>query len=260
MRLGLYLSLFWQGMRSERRGFIPALMRGLFYLLVLVIFSRLWSLVSPGGFSLPQLLWYLALTELVTFLHPLVRLDIERDMADGTYAAMLQKPVNYPLMRACEAVGKLVARLPFMLLVGAGGAALLAGSVPTVLCTPAGIVVTCMLAVFAAMVETIFQCSIGLSAAFLRDCGPLHWVWQKFSFVLGGLMLPMVLYPEWIQRIAEWTPFYHILFGVGRIAVEDSLSSAWGTACALAGWGVVGVLLLVALNRRIESDVVGEGG
>ena len=45
-----------------------------------------------------------------------------------------------------------------------------------------------------------------LLAFWLQDVAPVYWVWQKLMFVLGGLMLPLELYPAFIQRAAAFTP------------------------------------------------------
>src|SRR5262245_37319895 len=48
---------------------------------------------------------------------------------------------------------------------------------------------------------------IGLLAFWLEDVSPVYWVWQKLLFMLGGLMLPLELYPHVVQRAALFTPF-----------------------------------------------------
>ena len=64
MRASVYLSLFLLGFRSEIRLFVSIVMRSSFLLLLLFVFSRLWQIVSPGGLSMPQLLWYLLIVVL----------------------------------------------------------------------------------------------------------------------------------------------------------------------------------------------------
>ena len=59
-----------------------------FYLIFLVIFSRVWSALPAGaGVADPaSLLWYLAVTEWVLISVPSIQLDLERDVRDGDVA------------------------------------------------------------------------------------------------------------------------------------------------------------------------------
>ncbi len=67
---------------------------------------------------------------------------------------------------------------------------------------------------------------------------------------MGGLMLPLELYPAWLQRIAAWTPFAPLLNGPGRMAFGLAPERAAQTAAALVIWGVLAALLLTLLYRR----------
>ena len=78
---------------------------------------------------------------------------------------------------------------------------------------------------------------IGLLAFWLQDVSPVFWVWQKLMFVLGGLMLPLSLYPA-IQRVAAFTPFPTLLAGPASFMLANASRRP-------AGW-----LELVTLERR----------
>jgi ABC-2 type transport system permease protein len=66
-------------------------------------------------------------------------------------------------------------------------------------------------AFLAALLLTSLHVGIGLAAFQLTEVSPLHWVTQKSLFVLGGLMLPLEVYPEWLRRLAAATPFPSML-------------------------------------------------
>jgi ABC-2 type transport system permease protein len=61
--------------------------------------------------------------------------------------------------------------------------------------------------IVASALVTAWYLGIGLLAFWLHDVAPVYWVWQKLMFVLGGLLLPLELYPAFIQRVAAFTPF-----------------------------------------------------
>src|SRR6185503_5609466 len=65
-----------------------------------------------------------------------------------------------------------------------------------------------------------FNAMIGLCAFWLQDCSPIYWVWQKLAFLLGGLLLPLDIYPRWLRRLAEASPFSALLYGPASLVLE----------------------------------------
>jgi ABC-2 type transport system permease protein len=69
-------------------------------------------------------------------------------------------------------------------------------------------------------------------------------------FVLGGLVLPLTLYPDWLRRIAEASPFSAFLYGPGRLALGFDPAAALRTVAMLLLWGAAAGLLAAWLHRR----------
>ncbi len=260
MRLSLYWTLFLLGFRTEFRLFWATMIRSTFLLLLLFIFSRLWKLVSPDGILMPQLIWYLLITELIILSTPRVYLTIERDISDGTFAILLQKPLNYGVIRIAESLGILLGRLPSFVTLGVTGTLIFTGEVAVGLRSPSALIVAFSLIFLSASVLTISYVIIGLCSAFLRDIRTLSMVWDKGVWLLGGLMVPIILYPPWLQQIASWTPFYYLLFGVAQIALKGVTVVCIHTAIALCLWGGIGMILVALIQRKITGDIIGEGG
>ena len=53
------------------------------------------------------------------------------------------------------------------------------------------------------MLAVLSTAAIGLSAFWIVDTSPVYWIWQKLAFVLGGLLLPLELYPDWLRALAR---------------------------------------------------------
>jgi ABC-2 type transport system permease protein len=79
----------------------------------------------------------------------------------------------------------------------------------------------------------------GLLAFWVHDVSPIFWVWQKVLFTLGGLMMPLALYPEWMQRLASATPFPSLLAGPAGFVLDGGAADAPALASTLACWSVV---------------------
>ena len=45
------------------------------------------------------------------------------------------------------------------------------------------------------MLVLLCHLQLGYAAAWVGTPAPLFWIWQKMTFVLGGLMIPLTLYP-----------------------------------------------------------------
>jgi ABC-2 type transport system permease protein len=68
--------------------------------------------------------------------------------------------------------------------------------------------------------------------------------------VLGGLILPLSIYPDWLRAVAEWTPFAAMLYGPGRTAVAFDPGAAAVAVALLLAWGAAAAAFLFWLYRR----------
>jgi ABC-2 type transport system permease protein len=115
------------------------------------------------------------------------------------------------------------------------------------------------LAVASAGLLTTLHLCIGLLAFWLEDVTPVYWVAQKLLFVLGGLMMPIELYPDVIRRIAAWTPFPSMLDGPASYVLTGG-GGELEIASSLAIWGGLAILAVYALSRRVLSTITINGG
>lgn len=260
-RLPAYAAVAHAGLRQEWASAGAWLGRGIFYGIILLIFSRLWAVVfaerGVPGYTAVGFLWYLALTEWVTLSTPPVHLDIEADVRSGDVVHRLPRPLSYLGARLAEAAGAMALR---MLVLGAWGlvlARVLAGAWPS---HPAALAWALPLGVLAAAVQLVFVAAVGVCAFWLHDAAPVYWIWQKAAFVLGGLLLPLDVYPAWLQQAAYCTPFAPLLHGVGRTAFGVPAATALDVAGLLVVWGAAASLGLALLYRRALRALDAGGG
>jgi ABC-2 type transport system permease protein len=101
--------------------------------------------------------------------------------------------------------------------------------------------------------------AIGLLAFWLEDVSPVYWVWQKAMFILGGLMLPIDLYPALMQRAAAATPFPSMLAGPASFMLPAAVG-AGRLAGDLLIWSIVTASILWWLFRRATFRLTVNGG
>lgn len=245
--------------RIERTVFVGRLA---FYAVMLVIYARIWQMVGAQGqaepFGRSELVWYLALTEWIALSVPPLHNEIEADIRSGNIAYYLPRPISYFWMRYAEGLGTLFVRMAVLLPLGFALAAVLSGGLP--LGGALGLVCGALTALIAAGLQLLFLAIIGLSAFFIQDTAPIYWVWQKLSFVFGGLMFPLDLYPDTLQKVAGVTPFPWLLYAPGRVAIGAEPAFLWKTTLALATWLVISVFVGQVAYRRALKSLEFNGG
>jgi ABC-2 type transport system permease protein len=257
---GKYLAFALAAMRRTMADRTVAAGRVVFLGVILFVFSRIWRLIGASsalpGVTERELVWYLAITECCVLSIPPVFLSIEAEVRSGDVACRLVRPVAYVGGQIAEAVGETALRLVVMLPAGALFSYLLAGGLPA---DPRGLALVVPLLVTAVLMAILSMAAIGLSAFWVVDTSPFFWIWQKLTFVLGGLLFPLELYPEWLQRIAHLTPFPLMCWAPGRMALGFAPDAALASALAGVTWIAIlsGLVALLSSRARLRLTVNG---
>jgi len=251
---------------SARRAFAErAVLAGrvVFLGVILFIFSRIWETVlargalTVSGAGKAELIWYLAVTEWCVLSVPPVFLAIESDVRSGDIACRLVRPVSYVGAQLAEALGETALRLLVLGPTGAAIAFALAGGWPA---DPWGLLLAAPLGALASALAVLSTAAIGLSAFWIVDTSPIYWIWQKLAFVLGGLLLPLELYPDWLRALARFSPFPAMLWGPGRMAFGFAPGAALETLLELLAWSALVAAGLAWLANRARLRLTVNGG
>lgn len=223
----------------------------LFLITCLVIFSHLWKVtVAQTGamqFQPDQLLWYIALNEWIIIAFPDIQFDMEHDLRSGRLAYLLPRPISYLGAKLAEGIGTLLLNLIVLGIVAFGFTWLWVGHFPFSSTT---LFISILLGLLAGLTALIFQIVIGLSAFWLQEVAPFNWIWEKLLFMFGGLILPLSLYPLWMQKIAWWTPFPAILGARSALALDVNTHQVVWIACSLIGWSCLGLFGAILIYRK----------
>lgn len=234
--------------------------RALFFAVILGVFSSLWravgEAVSPFSSNADSLVWYLAATEWVLLSAPQLHADVAEDVRRGDIAAQLPRPVSYLFATLARGLGKLVVRAPLLGLAAFACAFAFTGTVPSA----RALAFTIPFAVCASALLMACFVLLGLFAFWLTDISPLYWVWQKLLFVLGGLMLPLSFYPDWLQTLAAFTPFPTLLGLPAGFLLEGSATDSVALSLRLLGWTLLVVLASAYLFGRAVRSLRISGG
>jgi ABC-type uncharacterized transport system permease subunit len=236
--------------------------RAALYVVVLAIFARLWQVTPLGELPPPapsaaQLLWYLAITEWIVFTGGMPYLDVEADITGGEIAVALQRPLPYGAAVLARWAGGAAFNLIVLGVIGTAAAWVLTGTLSLTLAMLPGLLLSGGIAI-----ALILLChlQLGYLSLWLGSAAPAFWVWQKATFVLGGLLIPLTLYPSPWRGIAAASPFAAMLFAPGSLAFDSS----WPHVAAVLGGQIFWLALLgavsVALGRAVVARLLERGG
>ena len=237
------------------------LARMAFYAVILLVFSRLWQVVAASSALAAarpvELLWYLALTEWILLSVPPLHLEIEADVRSGDIAYQLPRPVSYLASTFARSLGELSGRLVTLAAAGTLLAWTLSGGLPADL---RGALCALPIGAIAAVALLAFHAMIGLTAFWIQDCSPIYWIWQKLAFLLGGLMLPLDIYPAWLRSVADASPFSALIYGPASLVLDFDAARALRVAALATFWMLACLTLLAALYRRALRALDLNGG
>ncbi len=103
------------------------------------------------------------------------------------------------------------------------------------------------------LIDFCISALIGLAAFVTEDVAAFEWIYGKILFILGGLLIPLDFYPQWLQTIAKSLPFAYTVYGPARLFVDPSLSRFGQLVLFQGVWLLVlGGLVTWAFNRGMR--------
>jgi len=178
--------------------------------------------------------------------------DIGTDIGTGAVATEMLRPVSVLGLRLAAEMGEAVVRLALALVIGSAFAWLVVGPPPvgvTLL-----VAVAAPSAVLAVAANLALQHAFAGAAFWLSDAKGTWFLYQKFVFLVGGMLLPLQFFPSWLRRTAFVLPFWTMAYAPARLASASPVAP--GLLLAQAAW-LVGLTVLAGLvfaagERRLE--------
>jgi ABC-2 type transport system permease protein len=221
----------------------------LLYWLILMIFWGLWRATSVAELvevhtTPADLFWYLATTECIALAVGNPYRVVEASIGNGDIAAALLRPIPFAHAMLAEWAGQTLHRVVVLAAGGLVAGLLITGNLPIDIAT-----LPILLLSMAIGCVCVLLCNlqVGYAAAWMGSSTPIFWIWQKLLFVLGGLMIPLTLYPPTLRLVAKYSPFASMLYAPGSMMLDSSWSSmiasislqcAWLVALSVVTWMV----------------------
>ena len=250
-------------LRSRWRYLWDMLGSTLFLGVVLFVFVKLWTVTygaaggtgAIAGFTLAQMIWYLVATETIIMSMIPIHRSIEREIKDGDVAIRLNKPLSFLGYHWSVFIGEGVLKGLILVLVGGAVALLMVG--PTEF-SVFSVVPLFLTFVLTATLNFFFGALIGLLAFWTEDITGFYFIFDRLKWLLGGFLMPITLFPEWLQRIVEWLPFPLMIYRPAELAVSFEFSKwfelTWKQLLLVAGLWLVAQVLYRAGVRRLDVN------
>jgi len=258
---GALLALAQLGWREAAAEWTTLAGRALVFALPVAIFAAIWDATPLAAITLPKhdaahLVWYVTITEVIVFAMALPFREVEAEIRSGRIESKLTRPVPYTLAVFAEACGGGLLRFLALAAFGLALGFALTGTLPV----HASALLPLLLAAWLGCVMGIaFQLAIGLATPWIGEASPLFWIWQKGLFVLGGLLLPLTLYPAGVTAVAWFTPFPAMLFLPAGLVFDDGAGAVAACLAQQAAWSAPIALGLALIDRRAMARFLRQG-
>ncbi|WP_040214442.1 ABC transporter permease [Clostridium polynesiense] len=204
------------------------LSKNMFFAFIVFVYLMLWKSIYSqkgslvGGFTLNQMIWYLVVTELVTLSRTDIHIQVNEDVKSGSIAYLLNKPYNYVLYCFSYFIGEVGVKLLTNSIIGIAIGFIYVGSLE-------GFNIINLPFIFLSLatgciIHFLIYMILSLSAFWFEENSAFFWIYSKLIFTLGGMLMPIELFPDWLQQIARYLPFAYVTYIPAKLTVNFSFS------------------------------------
>ncbi len=229
---------------------------------VIFVLVNLWKIVYSKnalieGFTLPMMIWYLVMAEsLVSNSNNghLIK-EINQEIKSGDMAYLLNKPYNYIGYHYAKTFSQCILDSLTTFMLAGIIAFMLIGKIEfSILSIPFLLVV--ILGSFT--IDFLISTIIGICAFWLEDTSSFRFIYEKFIYIIGGMLMPLELFPKWLGVIAEKLPFSYIAYYPSKLFVMFSFDLFFkvvlGQIIYILGIGIVLIILYKLALRGVNIN------
>ena len=187
----------------------------------LFVFNELWDYILQGktaaGFTKTQLIWYITITEFITYSSVRSYRKVSDMVKNGDIANILIKPIDfikYQFMEDISVIIKTLINVVSIIVIGL----VLTGPIE---CGIQSIMFTIIASMVGVVIQVLVQIFIGLMAFIMEETKGIWLVIQKLSFLL--VFTPIEFYPEIVQKIFYCLPTTYMVYTPARIFIGTDI-------------------------------------
>ncbi len=183
---------------------------------------------------------------------------IMNDVRSGTIEVLFNKPISYLPYRAWWQIGNGLHEFILVLFLGSIVLTQMFG-LPQTFHSPVLLLTVIITLLLSTTLSFLLYAIIGLCAFWLEEINPLYWITDKSLMILGGSYLPVALFPDFLYKIARYSPFGASQFITHT--VYDSWQTDWPVLMGIQlFWLIVLLSVITLMSRAAHRKVSINGG
>jgi ABC-2 type transport system permease protein len=226
--------------------------RSIFLTVIMYIFMQLWTTTYQGegtptiaGYTIQQIIWYILFAEALTMAFPSLSTRIEEEVKSGDVGYKLTRPLHYIGYHYAAYLAEVYVKLGVNLLMGCLIGTALVGF-PSIGLGWAGLL---LMSFGAITVHFTLSMTLALCAFWVEETRGLEFVYHKLLFTIGGMLMPLELFPETLQTICRWLPFQTIMYFPSKTAVRYEDVNLLPMLLTQAAWIVILGIVVLSVYR-----------
>lgn len=212
-----------------------------------------------GGLTVAATVWSLAITNSLILSSGTrsTLYNIQEDIQSGNIAYLLGRPYSFLLYLYFSNWGRLIPRLMSMIVIIAIMGLLLVGPIHV---SVSAVLASMLLAVIGLTLTKTIMFIFGLLSFWMEDVKALRWVYEKFQWAFGGLVVPLSLFPDGLRTFSEILPFAQSYYAPARIFVGFEPALFWKFLSLQLFWLIVCVIIMIWLFKKASKEISINGG
>lgn len=195
--------------------------RACFYGVIVGVLSSLWRAAAEAtggaivGYDVAAITWYIVFSEASVNGTKFRMIEqIGTEIGSGAFAVEMLRPVRAVTFRMAAELGDGVVRLGAMVAAGTLFGTLIAGPPPRF----GPYLLAIASALLAIACNMAAQHAFAAMAFWQHEAKGAWFLYQKLVFVLGGMLLPLQIFPAWLESAAWVSPFWTMSYAPARLA------------------------------------------
>lgn len=258
LRVGKYTEVGKLNLQNHLIYVTDFLWRTMFLVIIVFIFLQLWraaygslEVETVADYTLPEMLWYFMFAETIVLSRPRLSGRIDDDVKQGSLAYALSKPYSYVFYQYATFMSEATLRILANAFIGSMVTAWMVKTVPV---SVGGLPLLAVSLLLSLSMEFCLLMTIGLLAFWMEDTTSIWFIYQKLVFILGGMLLPLEVHPEVLQKVAAVLPLRYVVYGPARLFVKFDTAQWWALTRGQLLWtlglgSMAGILYRVGVRQ-----------
>ena len=114
--------------------------------------------------------------------------------------------------------------------------------------------------ILALTLHFLIMAFLGIFAFWFGDAKSLNFVYSKIVFIIGGMLLPLEIFPDWLANISRALPFSYIAYYPAKLFVAFDWHFFMQTITRQLMWILITIILITVAYKIFVRRISINGG